>query len=101
MSAKTRHPSDEQASAADSPCGELPASACLIAQEQFAEVRRDVSAIKAALLGNEALGHTGLVHRVKALEHQSSAHDKKLVAWTAILTAAGGVAVYLKEKLIR
>lgn len=99
MTAKPRHAAD--AEPADAPCGELPASSCLVAEHRFEEMRSDVREIKGALLGNEALGHTGLVHRVQALEKQSAAHDKKLVAWTAILTAAGAAAVFLKEKLLR
>ena len=83
------------------PCQQLPAASCLIAQEHFTQVRDDVAQIKSALLGNEKMGHTGLIHRVKALEARTELHDRKLLAWTAILTAAGTAALYLKEKILR
>jgi hypothetical protein len=82
------------------PCQKLPASSCLIAHDEFRQVRDDVAEIKSALLGNEHMGHTGIIHRVRALEAEVKAHDRKLMTWTAILTAAGTAAVFLKDKLL-
>jgi hypothetical protein len=83
------------------PCHKLPASSCMIAHDEFRQVRDDVAQIKSAILGNESMGHTGIIHRVRALEVKSEAHDRKLMTWTAILTAAGTAAVFLKDKLLR
>lgn len=50
------------------PCQERPASACLVAQEDFRALRGDVTDIKIAICGNETMGHRGLIRRQEIAE---------------------------------
>lgn len=55
--------------------------------------------IKIALVGNPKFGHRGLVNRVDTMESKVEHHDRKLLVWGSIITAAVTVATFLKEKI--
>lgn len=59
-------------------------------------LRQDMKEIKVALKGNE-LGTPGVLPRLTNVESKCEAHDRKLLVWGAILTAAGSAAVFLKD----
>lgn len=86
----------------------LPAPACVATpevNEQLREIRATQQEIRTALIGNPALGHKGLVHRVEFIETRVEAHDRKLLVWGTTITAGVTLAVtalqFLKEKLLR
>lgn len=54
--------------------------------------------IKTALIGNK-FGHKGLVTRMDDVEIKTEKHDRKLLVWGSILTAAGTALVFLKDIL--
>jgi len=57
---------------------------------------RDIADIKVAIMGDE-YGNTGLIPRVASVEKQLDQHDRKLLVWGSILSAAGTVMVFLKD----
>jgi len=76
----------------DNPFGELHPEV----QERLERMESGIYDIKIALVGNE-FGHKGLIPRLEKLESQTEQHDRKLLVWGSILSAAGLVLVYLKD----
>lgn len=77
------------------PCGELPAAACFIAQEEFkqvvhnvGELKKTLDRIETSIRGDEALGHRGIVARLNFTE-------RILLALSACIAVLGG------EKLVK
>lgn len=58
-----------------------------------------LDSIHVALVGNEHLGHKGLVPRVASLEGQVSGHDKKLILAGGIIIGAQAALSLIKTKL--
>lgn len=58
-----------------------------------------LESIYGALVGNDSLGHKGLVPRVSALEGQVAEHNKKLVLAGGIVIGAQTVLSFLKSKI--
>lgn len=56
--------------------------------------------IHGALVGNEGLGHRGIVSRIDALEKSDAEHTTKLVRWGGIVAGASLALQLAKEKLI-
>lgn len=68
----------------------LPASPCAMTPEadhRLAAIESTLGEIKGALIGNAALGHKGLVSRVEQVESTTNSHDRKLIAWGAVVAA--------------
>lgn len=59
-------------------------------------IRKELREIKTALIGNN-LGTPGIIPRLAAVEAQGSAHDRKLLVWGSILSAAGVALVFIKD----
>ena len=81
----------------------LPAPACVATpevNEQLREIRATQQEIRTALIGNPSLGHKGLVHRVEFIETRVEAHDRKLLVWGGIVSAAVVTAQFLQEKIL-
>lgn len=69
-------------------------------QARLARMESGIEEIKTALIGS-ALGHKGIIPRLDVVENKCDQHDRKLLVWGAILSAAGLVTVYLKEYILR
>ena len=67
-------------------------------QERLERMETGIYDIKVALVGNE-LGHKGLIPRLEKVEVQTEQHDRKLLVWGGILSAAGVVLIYIKDFL--
>lgn len=81
----------------------LPAAPCLAipeVTEQLRAIRETQQEIRTALIGNPALGHKGLVARVEAVEQLTERHDRKLLVWGGIVSAAVVAAQFLQEKIL-
>lgn len=81
----------------------LPAPACVATPdvaEQLREIRDTQQEIRTALIGNPKLGHKGLVARVEAVEQLAERHDRKLLVWGGIVSAAVVTAQFLQEKIL-
>jgi hypothetical protein len=79
---------------AAAPCGATPDI-----NEQLQHIRETQHEIRAALIGNPALGHKGLVHRVESIEAKVETHDRKILVWSAGITAALAALELLKDKI--
>ena len=64
-------------------------------------IQSRVDEVHTALVGNPTLGHRGLVERVDAVEKTAERHDRKLLVWGAILTAAGSVVGVVAQLFIK
>lgn len=60
------------------PCGDKPASSCLVAQADFSALRRDVAQIKLAICGDDEMGHTGLIRRQMTLAELQNTTQAKV-----------------------
>jgi tetrahydromethanopterin S-methyltransferase subunit G len=83
------------------PDDQLPASPCLTGdtQQRLDRIERSVEQIKAALVGNPAIGHRGIVPRIDAIETtvasivaERATEKSKLSGGLAVITALGAVA---------
>lgn len=74
----------------------IPAPSCVLAPEDVITIMSDIREIRIALTGNK-LGQRGVFPRLDALETSVERHDRKLLIWGAILSAAGVVVVFLKD----
>lgn len=64
--------------------------------QRFCEdMRDDMKEVKTALTGNKY--QPGLIPRVDKIEATVAAHDKKMIVWSAGLTALGAIIVYFKD----
>lgn len=68
-------------------------------KKQLREIAEAVHEIRNALVGNPRLGHRGLFHRVEVVEDRVEKHDRKLLVWGSVLTAAGVTLTFVKDKL--
>lgn len=68
-------------------------------QKRLQNIEAAVYEIRSALVGNPKLGHRGLFQRVETIEDRVEKHDRKLLVWGTVLTAAGTAATFLKDKL--
>lgn len=57
------------------------------ADRRLAAIEGTLGEIKGALIGNPTLGHKGIVSRVEEVETTTRTHDKKLIAWGAVVAA--------------
>jgi hypothetical protein len=53
--------------------------------KRLEEIDTVVKRIELALIGNEALGQTGLVERINILEREVQAHKHKLISWGGVI----------------
>lgn len=60
---------------------------------------KKLDAIHNALVGDQSMGHRGLISRVESNETRIREHDNKLLRWGGIITGASLVASMLKDKL--
>ncbi len=70
----------------------VPSPNCFIAGEALNALRNDMRDIKVAIQGNPEMGQAGLVPRITVVENKVENHDRKLLVWGALLTAAGTIA---------
>ena len=80
----------------------LPAAPCVATpevNEQLRQIRETQQEIRTALIGCPALGHKGLVHRVESIEAKVEAHDRKILIWSAGITAGVTAVQLLKDKI--
>ncbi len=78
----------------------LPAMPCVASptvEARLGNIEEGLHEIKLALVGNPKLGHRGLVARVELVETKVERHDRKLLVWGAIITAAGTGAAFAAQ----
>lgn len=61
--------------------------------------RKMLREVHAAIVGNEPLGHKGIITRLDEAEVQIAAHNKKFLTFAGIFTGASIVLGYVKAKL--
>lgn len=86
----------------------LPAGPCLTGtpderldrmERRIISMHGGMSELKGALVGNDALGHKGLVGRMERVEKAVDGHDKKLLTWGGIITGAMAAFEFLRHKM--
>ena len=84
------------------PTDQLPAAPCIATaevNEQLRAIRETQQEIRTALIGKPELGHKGLVHRVESIEAKVEAHERKIIIWSAGITAAVTALQLLKDRI--
>ena len=75
-----------------------------MSQEELSSIKEALTRIEKALVGDPAMGHTGIAERLKSVEDQARETDRKLLVWSGIFT--GGwmlfslLLTWLKGKLL-
>ena len=75
-----------------------------MSQEELSSIKETLNRIEKALVGDPEMGHIGIADRLRSVEAQAQATDKKLLVWSGIFT--GGwmlfslLLTWLKGKLL-
>ena len=75
-----------------------------MSQEELSSIKETLNRIEKALVGDPEMGHIGIADRLRSVEAQAHATDKKLLVWSGIFT--GGwmlfslLLTWLKGKLL-
>ena len=78
----------------------LPGPACHHVPDDWkVRIETQVSDIHRALVGDAAMGHTGLIRRTSKLEAQFAAQDAKLLTWGGMVVGASIAFEFIKTKL--
>jgi hypothetical protein len=67
--------------------------------DAFDKLHSSVQRIEKAIVGDEAMGHKGIVERLEDMEHRLNAHEKKLLKWGGGFVGAGVVVSYAPKLL--
>jgi hypothetical protein len=74
-----------------------------MSQEELSSIKEALNRIEKALVGDPEMGHTGIAERLKSVEDQAHATDRKLLLWSGIFTGAwmliSLLLTYVKSKL--
>ena len=79
----------------------LPSAPCISTEEfgtHIVTIQSDIREIKNALVGTR-LAPDGIIPRLTTVEETVKGHDRKLLVWGAVLSAAGAVALFVKDFL--
>lgn len=54
-------------------------------ESKLAEISSSLSRVETALLGDAAIGHTGIVERIDRLEGIVEVHERRFIKWSGIV----------------
>lgn len=65
--------------------------------ERLDRIEASNARVERALIGEPSMGNHGIVHRVEVIETKVDRHDRKLMLWGGVATAAGAAAAFAKD----